>query len=83
MGDRDKPKIVVIIVDLTLEEVVSNPDEVLGDEDKLRELIKHGDWVAEVLKVKEIYRLDVEVDGRTVTLTRPTQPIFKINNNEV
>lgn len=57
------------------DEIVENPDGILENEDKLREIIADPDLTLKLLESKEEYSMKVKVDGVDVAMVRPTMPL--------
>jgi hypothetical protein len=53
------------------EDIMENPDAILADSEKLKEVVSNPDLVVDLLDVKDEPEMDVEVDGETVALAKP------------
>lgn len=63
-----------------IDEIRENPDKVLKDDEKMKEVISDPDLVISLLKAKNKSNLIVSVDGEDVELVKPQElpkPLFK------
>jgi hypothetical protein len=56
---------------ITKEEIRKDPDKILKDKDKLKEVINEPENTVELLKAKGIMEMKVGVDGQEIELVRP------------
>lgn len=55
-------------MEIDVKEISENPDEILADENKLKQVIKDPDMVVELLTAVDKNELVVEVEGEEVEL---------------
>jgi hypothetical protein len=55
------------------DEITTNPDMVLADEEKMKEVIKDAELTVKLLETKNIGNLNIEIEGETVALVRAVE----------
>ena len=58
------------------EDINKDPDKVLSDENKLKEIMKDGKLVSFLLEKKDLVELEVEIDGEPVLFINAPNPPF-------
>lgn len=62
---------------IIIDEIREDPDSVLADDEKMKVVIQDPELAVELLKSKEVYNLDVNVDGDNIAMVRPIEPLVK------
>ncbi len=58
-------------IDKLKEEIVTNPDNILKNNAKLKKVVQNPELAVELVKQKGEQHMDVDIDGKTVTITTP------------